>query len=98
MTSSNFELTQFGELCKHGRARMHMTRPEMVRKLVVSVKYVSVKYVSDVESGKRRPSEEYICRVTGILGLSSAEVRLAIEEDILNGTPSTENVLPFQRL
>jgi transcriptional regulator with XRE-family HTH domain len=70
-----------------------MTRPEMVRKLMVSVRYVS-----DVESGKRRPSQEYICRVTGILGLSSKEVRLAIEEDDLNGLPSTENVLPFQRL
>ncbi|KAA3529100.1 XRE family transcriptional regulator [Agrobacterium tumefaciens] len=93
MITQSFELTKFGELCRNGRARMHMTRPEMARKLMVSVKYVS-----DVEAGKRRPSEEYICKITGLLGLSSQEVKSAIKTDELFGLPSTENVIPFRML
>lgn len=91
MTTQNFELTQFGELCRNGRARMHMTRPEMVKKLMVTARYVS-----DIEAGKRRPSEEYICKVTGLLGLSSQDVKSAIKADEVVGLPVTENVIPFR--
>ncbi len=92
MSSSHFEVTNFGELCKHGRARMHMTRPEMVKKL----KFTS-KYVSDVESGKRRPSQEYIFKVTCTLGLSSQDVRNAIKADEIDGLPLSENVIRLKR-
>lgn len=72
---------------------MTMTRPEMVKKLPYNAKYVS-----DVESGRRKPSEEYVCKVTGLLGLSTKDVREAIVKDSLDRMPSTENVIPFGRI
>lgn len=92
MFNSHFELTKFGELCKHGRALMRTTRLEMAKKLKVTAKYIS-----DVESGRRRPSEEYICKVTGELGLSSQDVRLAIKSDEVNGLPLAENIVRLTR-
>jgi transcriptional regulator with XRE-family HTH domain len=68
-----------------------MTRPELARKLGVTANYIS-----DVERGARKPSQKYICDVTGTLGLSTSEVKKALEHDIANGMPSTENVIPFE--
>ncbi|MGQ3078506.1 MAG: helix-turn-helix domain-containing protein [Allorhizobium sp.] len=71
-----YEVSEFGQLCKRGRSPFGMTRPEMARKLGVSPSYVS-----DIESGKFPPPEGYVCAITGLLGLSTADVKSAIEAD-----------------
>lgn len=75
MTKS-YEITEFGKLCKSGRAPFGMTRFEMAKKLRVS----SID-VSDIESGNSVPSEGYVCAVTGLLALPADEVKRALAKD-----------------
>lgn len=75
----SYEVSEFGLLCKHGRSPFGMTRPEMARKLGVSPTYVS-----DIESGRFPPPEGYVCAVTGLLGLSTADVKFALEADFIS--------------
>lgn len=75
---TQYELSQFGSLCKRGRSPFAMTRFEMAKKLKVSSLLVS-----DIESGKMQPSDSYVCAVTGLLCLSTADVRAALAADQL---------------
>ncbi|MGX5666186.1 helix-turn-helix domain-containing protein [Rhizobium daejeonense] len=69
-------MSEFGKLCKRGRAPFEMTRYEMARKLGVSSLLVS-----RIESGETKPSAGYVCAVTGLLGLSTQEVKAALQAD-----------------
>ena len=84
-----YELTEFGKLCQRGRVRMgSMTRPELARKLGVTPMKIS-----EIERGSVRPTDEYVCKVTGILGLSTEEVRASLQASELQYYPS--NVVPL---
>ncbi|MBY3154338.1 hypothetical protein HFO56_18535 [Rhizobium laguerreae] len=92
MQLRSYELGEFGELCKRGRAALLMTRPEMAK----AVKHTMAQ-VTAVEMGRVRPSELYIARVTGMLCLSTNEVRTALKKDDERRAAIGENVVPFGR-
>lgn len=76
MYQHNYETCDFGNLCKTARARFEMTRPEMARKLGVSPITIS-----EIESGKMPPPSGYVCAATGLLGLSTTDVKAALASD-----------------
>ncbi|TAY98408.1 hypothetical protein [Rhizobium leguminosarum] len=92
MKSRSFELGEFGKLCKDGRAALLMTRPEMAKNLDHTMVQITA-----IESGRVKPSEHYIARVTGMLGLSTKDVRAALQKDNEMRTSTGENVIPFGR-
>jgi transcriptional regulator with XRE-family HTH domain len=71
-------LTQFGKLCFDARIRLTMTRPELAKMVGTSPKDIS-----DIETGKKPEPAHYVALVTGILGLDTFDVELA-----LSGTDS----------
>ena len=66
-------LTPFGKLCFEARRGMTMTRPELARLVDTSPKDIS-----DIETGKKAVPAHYVALVTGILGLDTLDVELAL--------------------
>lgn len=89
---SSYEIGEFGKLCRAGRAALQMTRPEMAKTLKQTMVQVTA-----VEAGRVKPSEYYLARVTGLLGLSTADVRVAVQKDDLMRASVGENVVQFVR-
>lgn len=86
-----YELTEFGRLCCAKRAgRGGMTKFDMARAVGVTPSYVS-----QVEMGRIKPPESYICKVAATLGLTQAELRVALQASETQYLP--DNVIPFGR-
>lgn len=83
-------LTEFGELCRNGRARMGtMTRPEMAKLLGLTAKTVN-----DIEIGRKYPTEDYVKAVTGLLALDPILVDKSLSRSKEQTYPN--NVIPFR--
>jgi transcriptional regulator with XRE-family HTH domain len=61
----------FGAVIRERRRRLDLTQEEVARRI-----RTSTPYIGHLESGKRRPSEKVIARLSEVLGLQSRELFL----------------------